>query len=108
MFKEKMKRFKKVLSQWSKRNFGNVFQKIQTAEDLVNIKELQLEIHPSEEKRANLRRAKNELQKFKKIEEEYWKQKAGMKWFTEGDKNTILSCLCKEKKKDIEHTEDSK
>ncbi|KAH0696110.1 hypothetical protein KY290_013471 [Solanum tuberosum] len=29
-----------------------------------------------------------ELKKFLKIEEEFWRQKAGMKWFSDGDKNT--------------------
>ncbi|KAK4723823.1 hypothetical protein R3W88_026602 [Solanum pinnatisectum] len=35
-----------------------------------------------------LHRMEVELKKFLKIEEEFWRQTAGMKWFSNGDKNT--------------------
>ncbi|KAH0672992.1 hypothetical protein KY284_024079 [Solanum tuberosum] len=34
-----------------------------------------------------------ELRKYLKIEEEYWKQKAGMKWFMDGDRTLNSSTL---------------
>lgn len=61
---------------------------MQTVEDLVRVKEMQLEINSSEKNRPNFRSAKYDLQKLKNMEEEYWKQKVGMKWFIEGEKNT--------------------
>ncbi|XP_060216645.1 uncharacterized protein LOC132644105 [Lycium barbarum] len=35
-----------------------------------------------------LHQAQAELTRFLHLEEEYWKQKAGMKWFNDGDRNT--------------------
>ncbi|WMV59326.1 hypothetical protein MTR67_052711 [Solanum verrucosum] len=84
----KLKKLKKVLSQWSKSTFGDFFQKIATLEDLVKAKEVQLEISPTEENRGILSKAEAELKRYRHIEEEYWRQKAGMKWFKDGDRNT--------------------
>ncbi|XP_070010475.1 uncharacterized protein [Nicotiana sylvestris] len=35
-----------------------------------------------------LQKAQAELKKYLSIEKQYWKQKAGMNWFAEGDRNT--------------------
>jgi len=40
------------------------------------------------ENRIILQQAQAELKKYLSIEEQYWKQKAGMTWFAEGDRNT--------------------
>ncbi|XP_070048553.1 uncharacterized protein [Nicotiana tomentosiformis] len=37
-----------------------------------------------------LQKAQSELKKYLNIEEQYWKQKSGMNWFAEGDRNTSL------------------
>lgn len=74
--------------QWSKETYGDFFKKIATMEDLIRVKEIQLEINPSKENREELRREEAELRKLQNIEEEYWKQKAGMQWFKDGDKNS--------------------
>lgn len=81
---------KKALCAWSKLTYGDVFKKITTMDDVIKMKELQLEFDPSEKNRANLRKAVAELGIFQKYEEGYWKQKAGMYWFKEGDRNTKL------------------
>lgn len=52
------------------------------------MKKIQLELYPIEANRAELRKEIAELRRFQKVEEDYWKQKAGMTWFKEGDKNT--------------------
>jgi len=83
-----MKRVKLALVQWSRTTFGNVFQQVATLEDLIRAKEVQLEINASEENRTELKRVEADLKRYMHIEEEYWKQKAGMRWFQEGDKNT--------------------
>ncbi|KAK6788076.1 hypothetical protein RDI58_016601 [Solanum bulbocastanum] len=72
---------------WSKEVFGNIFQQIATLEDMIRIKENQFEINPLAGNRTDLSRTEAELKKYLKIEEEYWKQKAGMRRFVDGDKN---------------------
>jgi len=52
------------------------------------VKEAQLEINPSAGNREELSKAEADLKKYLHMEEEYWKQKAGMRWFQDGDKNT--------------------
>lgn len=42
-------------------------------EDVVKMKEVQLELDPSELNRSDLKRVKAVLRKFVKIKEEYWK-----------------------------------
>ncbi|XP_059295426.1 uncharacterized protein LOC132048754 [Lycium ferocissimum] len=77
----KMKKVKKALANWNKNTYGNHFQQVSTLEDVIKVKELQLEINPSGVHREQLHKAQAELNRFLNIEEEYWKQKSGMKWF---------------------------
>ncbi|KAH0721346.1 hypothetical protein KY290_006336 [Solanum tuberosum] len=78
-FQAKLKKIKKALSAWSRTVYGDIFQQIATIEDVIKVKEAQMEIHPSESNREGLRKVEAELKKFLKMEEEFWKQKAGMK-----------------------------
>ncbi|XP_075095162.1 uncharacterized protein LOC142173464 [Nicotiana tabacum] len=68
MFKQNIKRVKAALSKWSRETFGDIFKQLAILEDIV--------------------RAQSELKKYLSIEEQYWKQKAGMTWFAKGDRNT--------------------
>lgn len=54
------------------------------------MKEKQFEIDPSKSNRAELSRAETKLRKICKLEENYWKQKAGISWFVQVDNNTRL------------------
>ncbi|KAG5606965.1 hypothetical protein H5410_028457 [Solanum commersonii] len=74
----------------NKSTYGNIFQKVATLEDVVKVKELQLELDPSEENRAEMRRVATDLRKYQKYEEDLWKQKANLHWFKEGDRNTKI------------------
>lgn len=85
---EKMKNLKRILTNWSKEIYGNIFQKVATLEDIIRVKEIQLEINSSEQNRKDLLKAEEDLMKHYQIEKEYWKQKGGMKWFKDGDRNT--------------------
>lgn len=85
---EKLKNIKRALSRWSKLSYRDFLKKITTLEDVVKMKEIQLEPNPTESNRADLRKEVAELRRFQKVEEDYWKQKAGMTQFKEGDKNT--------------------
>ncbi|WMV18188.1 hypothetical protein MTR67_011573 [Solanum verrucosum] len=84
----KMKNVKKALSTWSREVFGNVFQQIATLEDIIKVREAQLQIHPSADNRAALNKVEADLKKYLRLEKEFWRQKSGMKWFKEGDMNT--------------------
>lgn len=57
---------------------------------LIKVKEQRLQVTPSQESRVELSRAEVELTKYFYIEEEYWKQKAGKKWFKHRDRNRIF------------------
>ncbi|XP_059290122.1 uncharacterized protein LOC132043675 [Lycium ferocissimum] len=71
-----------------KNTYGNIFQQIATIEDTIKVKELQFQNNASRENRMQLHQAQAELTRFLHLEEEYWKQKASMKWFNDGDRNT--------------------
>ncbi|XP_060183220.1 uncharacterized protein LOC132613188 [Lycium barbarum] len=87
-YHHKLKKLKKALSQWSKDTCGDIFQQISTLEDTIKIKELQFELAPTLTNREELHKEQAELCRFLYLEEEYWKQKAGMKWFKDGDRST--------------------
>ncbi|XP_060182430.1 uncharacterized protein LOC132612110 [Lycium barbarum] len=86
-FKLKMKKLKAALSTWSKTTFGDIFNQLVIREDIVKIKEQLFEENPSEENRMVIQKAQTELKLYLHYEEEFWRQKAGMDCFFEGDKN---------------------
>ncbi|XP_075099052.1 uncharacterized protein LOC142175940 [Nicotiana tabacum] len=88
MFKQNIKRVKAALSKWSKETFGDIFKQLAILEDSFRVKEMLFEEEPTIKNRIVLQKAQSELKKYLSIEELYWKQKAGMIWFTEGDRNT--------------------
>ncbi|XP_049368194.1 uncharacterized protein LOC125833087 [Solanum verrucosum] len=88
IFHTRMRQLKTVLTQWSKETFGNIFQKIATMKDVIKGKEVQLEVAPIEANKAELSKANAKLKRYLKMEENFWRQKAGMRWFTDGDRNT--------------------
>lgn len=56
-------------------------------EDIIQVKEAQLEIDPKLENRAQLSKAEAELKRYIKMEEEFQMQKAVVRLFKQGDKN---------------------
>ncbi|XP_070005550.1 uncharacterized protein LOC142163101 [Nicotiana tabacum] len=88
MFKQKLKRVKIALSKWSRLTYGDIFKQLAIREDVVRIKEMLFEEDSSIANRIVLQQIQAELKKYLNIEEQYWKQKAGMRWFEEGDRNT--------------------
>ncbi|XP_060216608.1 uncharacterized protein LOC132644074 [Lycium barbarum] len=87
-FKLKMKKLKTALSTWSKTTFGEIFKQLVIREEIVKIKEQLFEENPSEENRMVMQRTQAELKLYLHYEEEFWRQKARMDCFSEGDKNT--------------------
>ncbi|XP_060210656.1 uncharacterized protein LOC132637608 [Lycium barbarum] len=102
-FKLKMKKLKAALSAWSKTTFGDIFKQLVIREDIVKIKEQLFEENPSEENRMVMQRAQAELKLYLHYEEEFWRQKAGMDCFSEGNKNTrYFHSLVKGRRKRIQ------
>ncbi|XP_060183464.1 uncharacterized protein LOC132613460 [Lycium barbarum] len=88
LFHFKLKKVKAALVIWSKNTFGNIFQQIESLEDIIKAQEVQFELHPSPQNRENLHKVHAELNRYLHLEEAFWKQKAGMQWFDDGDRNT--------------------
>nr|XP_016479792.1 PREDICTED: uncharacterized protein LOC107801044 [Nicotiana tabacum] len=84
----KLKRVKTALSQWSKLTFGDIFKQLAIREDISRVDEMLFEDEPTIENMIVLQQVQAELKKYLSIEEQYWKQKAGMNWFAGGDRNT--------------------
>lgn len=51
--------------------------------DVVKEMEIQLEISLPEKNIMRLSKAEADVRRYLHIKEEFWKQKAGMKWFTD-------------------------
>lgn len=73
-FHAKLKSVKLALIKWSRATFGNIFQKTSTLEVKIRVREIQLEINATMEKRKELNRA-NIIAKVFFLKEEFWKQK---------------------------------
>ncbi|XP_060190580.1 uncharacterized protein LOC132619813 [Lycium barbarum] len=88
-FKINLKRLKGVLSRWSREVYGDdIFKQLVIGEEIVRMKEELFEEVPSPSNRCVLQCAHTEYKRYLNFEEEYWKQKVGVDWFDEGDRNT--------------------
>lgn len=87
-FHQKLKNLKVGLAKWSKDIYGNILQKIPTLEEIIQAQAIQFEGKPTQVNRTNLHKSQADLANYLHLEEEYWRQKSGMKWFTDGERNT--------------------
>ncbi|KAG5599867.1 hypothetical protein H5410_031237 [Solanum commersonii] len=88
MVQQKLKRVKHALRSWSKKTYGDMFQQIATLEDVIQAHEVTFEESPTLHNKEELHKDQAELCKYLHLEEEYWRQKSGLKWFQEREKNT--------------------
>ncbi|XP_016482447.2 uncharacterized protein LOC107803276 [Nicotiana tabacum] len=88
IFNNKLKKLKKVLSRWSKDIYGDIFQKVASLEEVVLVHEAQFELSPTSMNRERLNKVKAKLTRYLALEEQFWRQKTGMAWFKDGDRNT--------------------
>lgn len=85
-----MKNLNVALAKWSRETYEDIFKEQAIREEVVKIKETLFEEEPSMHNRIVLHKAQAELKKYLYLEEKYWRQKAGLQWFTEGDDNTAF------------------
>ncbi|XP_009759123.1 uncharacterized protein [Nicotiana sylvestris] len=83
-----LKNLKQALSTWSRATYGDIFQKISSLEEVVLVHERQFEVNPTQMNRQRLQQVQAEMIKYLALEEEFWRQKAGMLWFKDGDRNS--------------------
>ncbi|XP_019232504.1 PREDICTED: uncharacterized protein LOC109213198 [Nicotiana attenuata] len=62
--------------------------KIASLEEVVLVHERQFEVSPTQMNKLRLQKVQAEMIKYLALEEEFWRQKAGMMWFKDGDRNT--------------------
>ena len=78
---------RRAIQQWNKQTFGNVFNGIGEAKAGVLRAEEGVENYDSEKAQAKLHMAQAELRRALAIEEQFWCQKARVKWICSGDRN---------------------
>ena len=87
-FTNKLKRLKSELRKWNRAVFGNVFENAKKAKDHVKAMEAKFDYTGADSDLINLNKAQAELNRSLAEEEDYWRQKARVKWLQEGDRNT--------------------
>ena len=84
----KLGRLKKCLKVWNKTVFGNIFVKLKQAEEDAQDALKLFEQNPSPASRAEMNKTAAEFVLKLKMEEDYWKQKAAIKWSVDGERNS--------------------
>ncbi|XP_074574624.1 uncharacterized protein LOC141831085 [Curcuma longa] len=84
----KLKRLKNHLKWWNAEVFGNIQEKVQRTESDFALAEKRFDSNPTVENRVQMAQSQAQLNKILYMEEDFWKQKAAVRWMGEGDRNT--------------------
>ncbi|XP_027069890.2 uncharacterized protein [Coffea arabica] len=84
----KLRNVKNALKQWSMTTFGDIFEGVRSAERVVTESETAYDLDPTEQRRSELHHARARLRRALVVEEGFWRQKARVKWLSDGDRNT--------------------
>ncbi|KAL1551886.1 hypothetical protein AAHA92_19674 [Salvia divinorum] len=84
----KLSRIKSFLKRWNRDVFGNIFEKLREAEEAVTRAQAAYDGDPTATHRAELSRCTAEYVLRTRMEEDFWKQKAAIRWATEGERNS--------------------
>ncbi|VFQ93090.1 unnamed protein product [Cuscuta campestris] len=84
----KLKNLKNSIREWNHVHFGNIFTKVQEAEQAVLQAQESYETEDNIANREAFNLANANLLRACKIEETYWAQKANVKWIASGDAST--------------------
>ncbi|CAA0808629.1 Unknown protein, partial [Striga hermonthica] len=82
---EKLKRLRCVLKQWNWTTFGDISQRLTAAQTAYAEAERTYDLDSSPENRSEMRRCHAEYQLRLLMEEDFWKQKAAVRWVAEGE-----------------------
>ncbi|XP_019264569.1 PREDICTED: uncharacterized protein LOC109242177 [Nicotiana attenuata] len=88
IFHQKLKALCTGLSQWSRQEYGDIFQEAKEYEEKVKAAEMVWAQTNEEADRANLHDLKAQYIRYMKLEENFLKQKTQLQWFKEGDANS--------------------
>ncbi|XP_075076767.1 uncharacterized protein LOC142163385 [Nicotiana tabacum] len=103
IIQNKRKKVKLALTAWSKEIFGDIFKQIASLEDVIKVHEIEFELNPTVQNREKLHKVEANITLFYHLEKEFWRQKAGMQWFQDGDRNTkFIHAHVKEKRKRLQ------
>lgn len=67
---QQMKKLRKVLIAWSRSTYEDIFKKITALDDIVRMKEIQLEVNPSENNKRELSKVEEDHRKYYQVEKE--------------------------------------
>ncbi|XP_042065465.1 uncharacterized protein LOC121808976 [Salvia splendens] len=84
----KLGRAKKTLKEWNKAVFGNIHDNLREMEEKIAMAQAEFEERPSPDNKAEVNRSIAMYIRLLKMEEDFWRQKATLRWLAEGDKNT--------------------
>ncbi|KAL1551887.1 hypothetical protein AAHA92_19675 [Salvia divinorum] len=84
----KLSRIKSFLKRWHRDVFGNIFEKLREAEEAVTRAQAAYDGDPTATHRVELSRRTAEYVLRTRMEEDFWKQKAAIRWATEGERNS--------------------
>ncbi|KAH0771678.1 hypothetical protein KY290_015659 [Solanum tuberosum] len=85
---QKMKRLASTLSNWSRREFGDIFTLVKEYEEQVRQAEEEVMMNNTEANRAKLHHCNAKYIKYLKLESFILKQKTQLQWFKDGDTNS--------------------
>ena len=88
IFFQRLKSVKHHLKIWNKDIFGNIFDNVKKAEDKLLQAQIALEHCWTDGNYTAFNDAKEGLNHTLLMEETFWRQKSGIQWLKEGDKNT--------------------
>ncbi|GER29302.1 DNAse I-like superfamily protein [Striga asiatica] len=87
---EKLDRLRRRLRQWNWDVFGNLHQRFAAAQSAHATAERAYDLDPTPENRTAMHRCHAEYQLRLLMEEDFWKQKAAVRWVAEGERNSRI------------------
>ncbi|XP_042443883.1 uncharacterized protein LOC122028980 [Zingiber officinale] len=84
----KLRRLKEHLKWWNMEVFGNIHDRVLQAEESMAAAEHAYDRDPTEQSRTHRSECQAHLFRVLDMEEDFWKQRAAIRWMGEGERNT--------------------